>query len=363
MVGEPAAGLGPRRRDRGRGEIAALVDPVRQQPERVRPRLVPVPCPDQVDPFVDLREIPRRSIPAAVANVRVGRDLALEIGEDTGRRIAAEHDLHGFGKLAGQSQQQVERPPAAKVAEPADPQGTRRSLVSRPGTVCERIALDQPVLDELEPAEAGIVHLEMLDLEARRRDHDERALLEQPSLEPPEKSRRGRRAGQAVMNVEALVDQRRLELQAAAHPGRQRQHVEVARIEKVGAPQHVGMAGGAAGAREDARDPVRVVVVAGLAQVEVPPVGWRDLATVRHEARDLASGAAEGGGAPAHRRVAYVVAEEGNVGPAHEARGDRLRPPPPAHRLGKEPQAPGRVHDRERRRRGKAAGASGDGAP
>src|SRR3546814_18368474 len=91
-------GLGVLGRQGHTAEVAALVEPVRQQPVGVGALVEEVEGPGQVHAAIDLREVVRIAVLATVDHVGVVGDGPLERFQPGLRRLAAPVDLAFFGQ-------------------------------------------------------------------------------------------------------------------------------------------------------------------------------------------------------------------------------------------------------------------------
>jgi len=115
------------------------------------------------------------------------------------------------------------------------------------------------------------------------------------------------------MNVERLVDDRRVEFGVALGEEGRREHVEIARVDHVGLFETVTMLRRQLRAPEDRLDPLKIGGVERAAQVDILPFGRHVIAAAHREADDIKAIVAKALYAPAHGCVGGVMSEEGDA--------------------------------------------------
>jgi hypothetical protein len=161
-------------------------------------------------------------------------------------------------------------------------------------------------------------------VEARRRDHQQVAALQQLALGPAEQPRHQAAAEEHPLHVEHLVDQRRGRAAEQLAGQRQGAHVDVASVEEVGLAQHPAMAQHPRQRQQQRQQAPEIGAVLRDAEMDVVPERLEaagELVAPEVEADDAQAEAGEGADALHHRALRPVVTEEGDAALQRRLRG------------------------------------------
>ncbi|MND36641.1 hypothetical protein D3C80_273010 [compost metagenome] len=267
-AGQKTARLGRLECNRHRAIEATFVKAVRQQPFGILALFEEINRPVELHLVIDAGEILRVPVGTVEGDMWGVSDDPVEIGKFAIGRAAAQHDLDLAIHAAGEIGEDRKRLGAADRAEPADPPwlaGFRRAW-HRLKRQTIRVERENLVFQQQNRQRKPGARLEeVFDKRRRAGDQKLRAAAEM-TLECPHQTSLPAVVEQQAMDIEAFVDNRQIAIEQTRRLARQRQRLEIAGNDHVGAVDS-GKPALQPGARLDNRtDPLRKLSVGGLAQ-------------------------------------------------------------------------------------------------